>query len=632
MDKKLFSFFVCALVGMFFPVDITAQNTDTLFVYLNNSDLYVFPPGTVVSQEDNADRLTLRVVGDTTIVYEKSDLRELSQVGPQSLPAFTSFKFSSKQNDQLTVDADCDISGDRLTASVGSIGKWLTPSFNLTSDDAQVWIGNKQQYSKKTRINFAQPVELTVAMPRQFVYGSEGFGHYGRTYTANMKFLADDTGNFPRIDINIEDGKMVSSKDYYLHAQIIFDGKGMYPSMTEQVDIKGRGNSSWSSNPWDKNPYRLKFKSKVKPFGLTKGKSWVLLANKQYHSMMTNAVGMKIANLIGLPGANHVIPVELYINGNYRGNYNFTEKVGFSNNSINLPDESRAVMLELDQYYDEVYKFHSSDYYLPVMVHDPDLDTDDTALTLDDIKNDFNAFAHAVKVRDAALADYVDVESLAKFMMLNELILNYEIIHPKSTFLYKDSVGEPGHKWIFGPAWDFDWAFGYEHQRDYCTGEHAANFWKASNFEAQNFWLDLRYGNEEIEKAYYKVWYEFINNNQLDELIDYIDAYYNFTRVSFYNNDDKWRDGADYRAVSDLMKGWLKYRAQYIFRNLKVYDIDDDTSGIGISTMPETDADTRVDVYNLQGVRVKADVRLADIEQSLPQGIYIANGKKFVVR
>ena len=39
-----------------------------------------------------------------------------------------------------------------------------------------------------------------------------------------------------------------------------------------------------------------------------------------------------------------------------------------------------------------------------------------------------------------------------------------------------------------------------------------------------------------------------------------------------------------------------------------------------------------VDVYTLQGVMVKRDVPMEDLEKELSTGIYIANGKKFIVK
>ena len=209
--------------------------------------------------------------------------------------------------------------------------------------------------------------------PAEYAYEMVPFG---RNYRVHVDWLTDKATQVPRIDINIENGEMVSSKDYYLNADITIDGAGVFPSMGHTaVQIKGRGNSSWNGWwPYDKNPYRLKFSEKIKPFGLTKGKNWVLLANKQTGSMTSNAIGMKAACLVGTAGANHMVPVELYINGEYRGSYNFTEKVGLANNSIDLADESAATLLELDTYYDEAYKFRSQPYNLPVNIKEPEFD------------------------------------------------------------------------------------------------------------------------------------------------------------------------------------------------------------------------------------------------------------------
>ena len=64
-----------------------------------------------------------------------------------------------------------------------------------------------------------------------------------------MDFLTDHSTTVPRIDINTVGGVYITSKEYYVDAEIIIDGAGVFPSMTDAVKIKGRGNSSWSNNP-----------------------------------------------------------------------------------------------------------------------------------------------------------------------------------------------------------------------------------------------------------------------------------------------------------------------------------------------------------------------------------------------
>lgn len=54
------------------------------------------------------------------------------------------------------------------------------------------------------------------------------------------------------------------------------------------------------------------------------------------------------------------------------------------------------------------------------------------------------------------------------------------------------------------------------------------------------------------------------------------------------------------------------------------------STGINVIA-PSEDSETTT-VYNLQGMIVKAGVSVEDAKASLPKGIYVANGKKFIVR
>ena len=156
---------------------------------------------------------------------------------------------------------------------------------------------------------------------------------FGTHYTVSVDWPTDRAVSVPTVYVTTDIGRLPYNKTTFLSGTLAIDGAGVFPDMEETpMQIRGRGNSSWAGE-WGKSPYRVKFNSKQKPFGLKGGKNWVLLANKQTGSMMSNAIGMKVGQLAGTAGANHIIPVELYVNGEYRGSYNFTEKVGISNNT-----------------------------------------------------------------------------------------------------------------------------------------------------------------------------------------------------------------------------------------------------------------------------------------------------------
>lgn len=633
------------LLTVFFLASIAANaesTSDTLFVYFKSGGFNAFPNSMIDRQETENGCLVIHTVAGSEFSYPLDDVANTTNVGPAvALPSITSFKVQSKYNDEIPESIEATITGDSLvTLSVSSIGRWLTPTFELSDASASAYIGDVRQISGVSRRSYRDDVFYTVARPDEFVLTQSGgdgdatlsMMPFGRHYRVAVDWLTSHALNVPRIDIDIENGEMVSSKEVYLSASLKIDGAGVFPSMdATDVQIKGRGNTSWSNNPWAKNPYRLKFLKKQAPFGLKKGKSWVLQANKQQHSMMANAVGMKIARLVGTAAANHVIPVELYINGDYRGSYVFTEKVGVSANSIEVDDESVATLLELDTYFDEAYKFRSSKYNLPVNISHPDFSEDETSLTLEAIQDDFNRLIDAL-YRNDDISSMVDVDMMARYLMVNDLIVNYEIQHPKSTYLYKSDLTDPDAKYVFGPVWDLDYAFGYETGFDYGTVDRYADFWteKSDKMSGWTFIRDLRYhSGEATDKAYYNVWNDFMDNH-LQEVIDFCDDYYRYALPSFEHNFTMWGDGRGYALISSNMKSWIKTRAEYVYSGLTPYppvDPDDpDKDGIvNISSSPVT---STVDVYSLSGMLVRRALPVGDLRSSLPAGLYIVNGKK----
>ena len=390
---------------------------------------------------------------------------------------------------------------------------------------------------------------------------------FGRVYNIDVNCLTSN-GDVPRIDIDIVDNAEVVEKDTYLDANFRITGNGVFEDFEDSVTIKGRGNTTWG---YPKKPYRLKFGSKAKPFGLKKGKSWVLLANYQRGSLLANAIAMKAGKLAEVPYTNDIIPVELYINGTYRGNYMFTQHVSISDNSVDEDDEV-AYRLELDTYYDETYRFKSNIYNLPVNFKDPDLDDyeDETERTAkyNAIVDDFNNLESIV----------LDVENSARFLFVNELVMNQELGHPKSVFLWRGDITSPDSKITFGPLWDFDWGFGYETTSQYCTIAYDSDYYNSgmpNSGNGRTFFTTL-INNDEFKCSYYEVCKEFFNNGRVDELNEYIASYFEYAEKSFINNSTKWNDGANYGSQIERMQNWLKNRVEYMYSkaepmyNLKV--------------------------------------------------------------
>lgn len=735
---------------------LVAQTRDSYYVYFTDGSVEAYPKEYVKELNKTGEGYRLTLINDSVCAWTTAQVDAVNENAPV-YPQFTDFKFDDKLNEQLASDVDATVTADKVEATVGAIGKWLTPSYKLDSKVGEVYVDGQLQVSGVSRLRLADEVTYTLSLPGhrcfsmekvsdevwtdpetktrevalteamlstnaptsresetlgmmldgepatifhstwsadgvyevdlskqvyisvaltkpltalQFFYmgrtntsqynvlewvveasnngtawntvavineesglpvigngisyqsptielgGSYSYVRFtasrvsyknylciaefklyevlpetqqpellqparyayrmmplGREVAVKVDWLTDHAPAVPRVDIDIDGGYMVSSKDYYLDALITIQGNGVWADFQDSVQIKGRGNSSWSSDPYAKNPYRLKFASSVKPFGLTKGKNWNLIAQKQHGSMMSNPMAMKAARMVGTAGANDVIPVDLYVNGDYRGSYIFTQKTGLANNSIDLDDESAAVFLELDTYYDEVYRFYSDSYRLPVNIKEPDFSEGETVLDMEQVKADFNRFETAV-FDVANFERLVDLDMLARFMFVNELVLNAELNHPKSTFLYKENLNLLGSPYVFGPAWDFDWSYGYESNRQYCTSSPTDNIFDILvGGKGNKFFSHLWQASDLLKRRYYAVWKDFVENH-LEEYIDYADDYLAFANSSFVNNAMMWGDGSNYDMVAENMKSWLETRAHYILSELTPYDLD----------------------------------------------------------
>ncbi len=597
-------------------ITLTSQNPymaygeEMLYLRHRDSTVTVLPKDLVESCRYAGSLFTAMLVNQESI--ELTGIVDTTHTEPADAPAFQSYKFNNKYNPQVFTDVETLTPGaENINLSVAGIGKWLTASFKLADPATQVHVGTARQKSKYTRQSFAQPVVYRLTNPKWDIvrlrrqddgaYARET-SPYERLQTVSVDFLTDHSTNeykVPRIDITLTNNPGPwgydnwigqYGKKTYVPATIAIQGGGVFPDMpSTPIEIKGRGNSSWSGSYSSKNPYHFKFAEKQKPLGMTAGKHWILLANKQSGSMTTNAMGMKGAALFEAAGYNHIVPVELYVNGSYRGSYNLTERVGFSNNSIDLPDESSAAMMELDTYGDKDEPIYPNNAYgVSTKIHIPDADDmaeGKTSLTNEQILADYENMMATLYQGGDEYTKLADAEYLARYLSACELMWNYELNHPKSVFLYSENVtdtpaadGYDATPWIFGPLWDCDWGFGYEQSYEYYNMNVAElDFFDHMRYTvAGPFWYDLRHNSEEVDRIYYRLWHDLMQRNVLQELHDYAQEYYDFAKESFahnrYNETDN-TDGRDYVDVTQKSQEWLTKRFEYIFNSLTPYDL-----------------------------------------------------------
>ena len=452
----------------------------------------------------------------------------------------SAFRFLKKNNAFLTADVSSSIGEESIIPLVTFSQSELIPTF--TTNAVKVLVDEVEQKSGMTKNDFSSPVVY------QFIMRN------GETfqYTVKAEFLLSA---IPELTITTTDPSIaeIPSKDYYLEGTLAVNGRGGYEDYTGKTEIKGRGNSTWG---YPKKPYRLKLNKKAEICGLGKAKNYVLLANHLDPTLMLNSVAFKIGRLLELPFTNHAIPVDVVLNGIYKGSYLLTEQIEVKENRVDL-DENNSVMWELDSYWDDEPKFKSTAFNLPVMVKDPDLTTEQFEYW----KKDFNAFTTQFAkepLEGNSYVDMIDIESVAKFLITFNLVHNMEINHPKSVFLHKEGNG----KYVMGPIWDFDWAYDYEGTSNHFGRYNTPLFSSSMNGVGTAFFQ--RFLQDSRVKAIYKRTWQDFKNNKLDALLQYVDDYAVMLKPSVERNSELWENTRSFDTKVKELKTWLRNRADYI--------------------------------------------------------------------
>lgn len=452
----------------------------------------------------------------------------------------SAFRFLKKNNAFLTADVSSSIGEESIIPLVTFSQSELIPTF--TTNAVKVLVDEVEQKSGMTKNDFSSPVVY------QFIMRN------GETfqYTVKAEFLLSA---IPELTITTTDPSIaeIPSKDYYLEGTLAVKGRGGYEDYTGKTEVKGRGNSTWG---YPKKPYRLKLNKKAEICGLGKAKNYVLLANHLDPTLMLNSVAFKIGRLLELPFTNHAIPVDVVLNGIYKGSYLLTEQIEVKENRVDL-DENNSVMWELDSYWDDEPKFKSTAFNLPVMVKDPDLTTEQFEYW----KKDFNAFTTQFAkepLEGNSYVDMIDIESVAKFLITFNLVHNMEINHPKSVFLHKEGNG----KYVMGPIWDFDWAYDYEGTSNHFGRYNTPLFSSSMNGVGTAFFQ--RFLQDSRVKAIYKRTWQDFKNNKLDALLQYVDDYAVMLKPSVERNSELWENTRSFDTKVKELKTWLRNRADYI--------------------------------------------------------------------
>lgn len=365
------------------------------------------------------------------------------------------------------------------------------------------------------------------------------------------------------IDYNLDHKNYFSNADYWLEMNGVdwMDGAEDIGSREAPLplEIKARGN--WTRQGFVKKPFKLKLGDKQSMLGLSKSKHFAILAHADDDKgYLRNYIGFNLGKRIGLPWTPSQQPVEVVINGDYRGLYFLTESIRVEKDRINIEElEDNAddmaqvtggYVIEFDNYSDESVwartdgnaVWHDNHNFPVYLTPDTPEKYSDVQRTF--IHEQFNKMHDLVGAHNSELWSYLDLDDAVRYYLVEELISHYEAYHG-STYLFRD--GGEGQKWHFSPLWDCGHAF---------EGGTRNYFYDSPN-SMGNTWIRCLKDTPGFDDKLRETWKWFMSQ-KYDGLFADIDNYCNSIAEAAKADRERWKDAGR----PQYTDGWEAWEVQ----------------------------------------------------------------------
>ncbi len=404
--------------------------------------------------------------------------------------------------------------------------------------------------------------------------------------------------NVPTLYIDIVDEtEYIFNRENWSSGTIkIINSKGDTEYDGELEKINGRGNSTWGT---EKHPFNLHLKKKSVLLEMGASRKWCLLAMYKEGTHLNTKVTLDIAKAFGLRYTPDATWVDVYINGNYFGNYLLTEPIGVSDCSVpgydlekwnaeNNEDLDSAPLFEEENY--KGYLLENGDMTDGTYVVEKDtfffyrdgkagFSTEDGGTFT--IKKPEHASKEQVEyikpyfehITETMMDDSMDIdldafdlESLADRGWVEEISSNQDAFYG-SMFFYKLQGDD---KLYSGPVWDYDRSFGENNSRssegrnvDPAKSMFEYAYWYRQLTEDPRFIPIMRNELEKATKALDRIYYE-----KIDEYSEFIRKSVEMDHIRFRTDrkiEDRPGNYASYDNNIRFMKWFMCNRLNNLY-------------------------------------------------------------------
>ncbi len=388
--------------------------------------------------------------------------------------------------------------------------------------------------------------------------------YFGREVSGG-KLTIMQGGNIPALSVHLTDttidkinsAKEISGTGYFS----LITGDGTVDYYGEVKSLHGRGNSTWGQ---PKKSYTLELTVPVDLLGMGSGEGWILLSNSFDESGLKNKLVYDFAEEMGIEYAVSSEFVDLYIDGEYYGEYLLTEKIDVGENRVDITDLETATKeansMPLSNYglnewtqsgnirrgYDITNDPDDiTGGYLFQIEHHPDrieykeslFQTDLLSFSVDSPKYASTAqityLSECVQNCENAIVSgnlsMIDEESFAEVYLLQELFANND---NSSVYLYKESDSVDSGIHMCSP-WDFDLSIG--------------NAWMVHDvnpealYRDDDNWFDILTENDSFKGLLADRFESLLEDGLQERIKEKLVEYVSLTEQSFDMNRVRWR-------------------------------------------------------------------------------------------
>lgn len=312
--------------------------------------------------------------------------------------------------------------------------------------------------------------------------------------------------NIPAVFIDTESGtsdEINSDKNCREPGYIsVLEADGSTDFQLPLTYIKGRGNTSFTE--FEKKPYQIKLADDIPFLGMDSAKKWIFVSNSADPTLLRNALSRNLANHLGLAQSEEGVFVDLYLNGEYVGNYYVVEKIEVEKERLNITDLEKITEIVNNETDLGLYETAWTDTTKAKQIpDDPDnitggylIERDFDDRFLKEVENNESYFItdaqesfilrspeyasenqiayineYVQNVENAILSpngtdantgkyytDMIDLDSFVRKYLLEEVTANYDG-GVASSYFYKD-IDSISDKLYAGPVWDYDVTWG----------------------------------------------------------------------------------------------------------------------------------------------------------------------------